>query len=643
MKTKKYGALLCALSSCAIAADQAGLSEKDFLGEVPIVLSVSRLPQPLNEAPGAVTIIDSELIRRSGAREIADVLRLVPGFQTVQARGGNALAVYHGAFYDVVSRIQVLIDGRSVYSPHSMGSASVGMRTVALEDVERIEVLRGSNSATYGARAFLGVINIVTRDPAETRGTTLHGAAGQRDILDGTLRHGWGGENASYRLTVDSRGDAGFSAFDRNRLNSVNFRGDLRATARDTVELRAGGSEQSWSDGLAGTTIPPHTRDVGTGYLQVDWRRAVSTDEEIRLSLSHNHERYYDRFLADAVVVPPFLVDFGGDTRVDAIEFNHRFSAARDLRISWGLEWRQERVRGAQVYGTTDWLDTRFARVYGNFEWRLHPALLLNAGAMVEDNSTADTEVLPRAMLNWLAAPGHTFRAGASRAHRPPSVFERQANQFFGIPGVGLQQNWLGFAALRPEELTATEVGYYGDWRELNTAVDVRVFEERISNFMRIVRRPAPPGFDVLVPSANSFANRGEMTMRGVEYQVNWRPSGTTQVMASQSFVDPDFSIDDDFSVPSRTGAIAWLQRLPHGWDFMVSYNHVGAMSWSGPGGMLPSHDRIDFRLARGFRLNGARAEAAIVAQNLGGSYPEFQPGFELGRRIFGTLRVALD
>jgi iron complex outermembrane recepter protein len=133
------------------------------------------------------------------------------------------------------------------------------------------------------------------------------------------------------------------------------------------------------------------------------------------------------------------------------------------------------------------------------------------------------------------------------------------------------------------------------------------------------------------------------MTMRGIEYQATWRPSATTRVIASQSFVDPDFSIDDDFSVPRNTGAVAWLQRLPRGWDFMVSYNHVGAMSWSGPGGMLPSHDRIDFRLARAFRLNGARAEAAIVAQNLGGSYPEYQPGFELGRRVFGTLRVAFE
>src|SRR6185369_13369969 len=240
------------LAFCVLAADPPGLSEKDFIGEVPVVLSVSRLPQPLNEAPGAVSIIDRDMIRRSGARELADVLRLVPGFQTTEVRGGNPVAVYHGTFFENANRIQVLIDGRSVYSPHYTGTASIGMRTVSLEDIERVEVLRGSNSATYGARAALGVINIITRDTADTLGGMAQVNAGQRDLLDGTARVGWGSESASFRLTADSRGDAGFSAFDRNRLNAVNFRGDMRINAQDTFELRAGASDQRWSDGFAG-------------------------------------------------------------------------------------------------------------------------------------------------------------------------------------------------------------------------------------------------------------------------------------------------------------------------------------------------------------------------------------------------------
>jgi iron complex outermembrane receptor protein len=627
----------------AAAAEPDGLTEKDFLGEVPVVISVSRLPQPLNEAPGAVTIIDRDLIRRSGAREIADVLRLVPGFQTTQARGGNPLAVYHGTFFDLTSRIQVLVDGRSVYSPHYVGSASIGMRTVPLEDIERIEVLRGSNSATYGARAVLGVINIVTRDAADTRGGLVAINAGERELLDATARAGWGDESASWRVTADTRGDAGFAPSDRNRLGSLNLRGDLRASARDTVELRAGASDQRWSDGFADApTNPPRTREYYGGYFQADWRHSPSTSEELRVSYSHNEERYQDRYSILLGALPPGLVDFGGDGRVDALELNHRFTAAPTLRLSWGAELRSERTRAEPLYATSEWIDTRFSRLHANAEWRAHPALIVNAGAMLEESNASDTALLPRVMANWLVTPRHTLRAGVSYAHRPPSVFERQADQRIDFAGAGFAQNWLASAGVRAEKLRASEVGYYGDWRELRATLDVRAFHERIEDFLRVGERAVPPAAGALNSDASTFVNDRTLTMRGVEYQALWRPLGATRVMVAQSFVDADFPIDGDFlSVPRNTSSLAWLQGLPRGWDFSLMHSYVGAITWSGPGGMLPSRHRTDLRLAHAFRLGGTRAEAAVVAQNIGGSSPEYLPQLELGRRVFASLRAA--
>ena len=147
------------------------LSEKDFFTEMPIVLSVSRLPQRLDDTPGAVTLLDRDMIRLSGARDVADLLRLVPGFQTSTSfETGAPLVSYHGGFDSYSARIQVLVDGRSTYSPYLFGGVGPGLQAVALEDIERIEVLRGSNSAAYGARAMLGVINIVTRHTLDTQG-----------------------------------------------------------------------------------------------------------------------------------------------------------------------------------------------------------------------------------------------------------------------------------------------------------------------------------------------------------------------------------------------------------------------------------------------------------------------------------------
>ena len=127
----------------AVAQALVSVSERDFLADIPIVLSVSRLPQRLDETPGAVTIIDRNMIRLSGARDVADLMRLVPGFQTSTSFETSApLASYHGGFDSYSNRIQVLVDGRSAYSPYFIGSTGPGLQTVALEDIERIEVLR---------------------------------------------------------------------------------------------------------------------------------------------------------------------------------------------------------------------------------------------------------------------------------------------------------------------------------------------------------------------------------------------------------------------------------------------------------------------------------------------------------------------
>jgi iron complex outermembrane receptor protein len=645
MKIKFAATALALLAPCAAAQAQQ-LTEKDFLGEMPVVLSVSRLPQPLNEAPGAVTIIDREMIRRSGARELNDVLRLVPGFQTAEVRGGNPVAAYHGTFFENSNRLQVLIDGRSVYSPLYTGTASIGARTVSLEDIERVEVLRGSNSATYGARAVLGVINIVTRDTAETLGGAVQVTAGERDIADLTARIGWGNESSSFRLSADRRGDAGFSEFDRNRLANLNFRGDLRVGARDTIELRAGASDQRWTDGFTDTSINPvRPRRYYGGYFQADWRRSLSTDEELRLSFSHNEEYYKDRYQARIDAAPaPFTVDFSGRGRVDALELNHRFAVGRALRVSWGGEWRVESTYSEPLYATAAWQKTRFARLNGNLEWRMRSDLLLNAGLMYEDNSATGGDLLPRVMLNWLAAPEHTLRAGVSRAHRPPSTFERASNQRLDIPGAGVAQNWLATPGLRPEKLTAVEAGYYGDWRSLRATLDARIFDERVKDFVEITEAPVPASAGVLNPTASSFVNGRTLRMRGAEYQLAWRPLESTRLLLSQSYVDTDFPIDGSvLSVPRNTTALGWFQRLPDAWDFALIHSHIGAMTWSGTGGMLTSHHRTDLRLARAFRLLGSRAEAAVVVQSAGGAYQEYLPRLEFGRRAFATLRVAFD
>ncbi|MDP2133098.1 MAG: Plug domain-containing protein [Sulfuritalea sp.] len=148
--TGRWGVLpvLWVLLNASAALQAQEVSEKDYFDDLPVVLSVSRLAQPLHDVPGSVTVLDRETIRRSGAREVAEVLRLVPGFLFTSRNGANPQASYHSGMDVFGSRMQVYVDGRSLYSSFLFGDTHIGLRGIILEDIERIEVLRGSNSAS---------------------------------------------------------------------------------------------------------------------------------------------------------------------------------------------------------------------------------------------------------------------------------------------------------------------------------------------------------------------------------------------------------------------------------------------------------------------------------------------------------------
>ena len=193
--------------------------------ELPKVLSATRLKQAPAEVPGSMTVLDRELIRSSGARSIPELLRLVPGMHIGYRRGNQVNVNYHGTNVTEARRLQVLVDGRSVYRP---GLATVDWAELALavEDIDRIEVFRGPNTAAYGANALMGVINIITRLPQEGHGTTLKYTQGNRGVRDWYASHSGGSLSHNWRLSLSGQQDDGF---DHDEYGQ-DYRDDLRAT-----------------------------------------------------------------------------------------------------------------------------------------------------------------------------------------------------------------------------------------------------------------------------------------------------------------------------------------------------------------------------------------------------------------------------
>ena len=170
---------LFALSGLVIA--DSNMTEEDILGDIPMVMSATRLPQSVSDAPVAMTVIDREMIEASGFVEIPDLFRLVPGFQVgLSWQDHHSSVTYHGQSDGLSRRMQVLIDGRIALGA-TFGIVDWDRLGLVIDDIDRIEVVRGPSGVAYGSNAFIGAINIVTRQPFANTGWRMTATTGSRD------------------------------------------------------------------------------------------------------------------------------------------------------------------------------------------------------------------------------------------------------------------------------------------------------------------------------------------------------------------------------------------------------------------------------------------------------------------------------
>lgn len=631
------------------AQSATGVSENDFLDEMPIVLSVSRLPQRLDETPGAVTLLDRDMIRRSGARDVPDLLRLVPGFQTSMSFEADApQASYHGIFGYFSGRIQVLVDGRSAYSTYLVGSVAPGLMSMALEDIERIEVLRGSNSVAYGARAMLGVVNIVTRHTSATLGTTARVNQGENGIKDTQLGLGWRFENSAMRLGIDQQGDDGLTgANGHNRIRRVNFRSDWRVSGDTDVQLRAGWMAIAAGRGFAKDMDAP-LRDTSydSSFVQVDWSKVLSPEHDVALMFAHNQEDFRD-LASRPIPIPPYSVniDSSGTARNDSLTAQHTLRLGPDVRMVWGAELRRESVTSLTLYNTPEPLVTDFTRLFAHGEWRIHPDLLLNVGAMAEHSSASGSSRAPRLMLNWHVAPGQTLRAGMARSFRPPSVFETNGDVRYSANGKLLQVTVLARGNVAPETVLTRELGYYGNYSWLNSSLDVRIFDEALKGLSQRQTYPLPAGTSLVPSTPADYVNGDSLTLRGLEFQWTGRPwpgaqLGFGQTFSRVLFPRPPTHPELADTMPDATSSLFFSQQFSKGWVFSLSHQNSDPFRLQKSGDYKQFITRTDWRLSKTLHVGRHAGEVALTVQNQGAAQADFDKSFAFERRAFVTLRL---
>ena len=456
------------------------------------VTSVSKKEEKLNDAAAAIFVLSNEDLRRSGATTVADALRLVPGMQVGAIDSGNWAVSARGFNSQFANKLLVMIDGRTVYSPFFSGTYW-DVQQVFLEDVDRIEVIRGPGATVWGANAVNGVVNILSKSARETHGGLLYGGGGDVHRALGGARYGGKiNENTYYRiygtyqLNDDFRQANGQSANDGWDIVKGGFRLD-HYTHND--------GQLTWQGDVYTGNLADRTGDMLGFNTLGRWTQRISDRS------SYEVQAYFDHTFRDDALARVSL-----DTA--DLTFQHTFGLGERNDVIWGLGYRfiSSRLEKANTPALTIFDDNIPLNLFSAFvqdEFKIIPdKLTFTLGTKIEHNDFTGVEVQPSARLVFKPAENQTVWAAVSRAVRTPSITEGKEFGAFATgapivgPGGGLYvPTAVSNPGVESEVLWAYELGYRIQPHQ-RVSVDVTAF---YNDYDRLMSRQ-PSGFIPGVP-----------------------------------------------------------------------------------------------------------------------------------------------
>jgi iron complex outermembrane receptor protein len=605
-------------------SDLTDLSLEDLLNVDVEVTSVSKRPQSLASSAAAVYVLTGEDIRRSGARSIPEALRMVPGLDVARVNGSTWAISSRGFNGQFANKLLVLIDGRSVYSPAFSG-VWWDIQDVLLEDIDRIEVIRGPGAALWGANAVNGVINIITKPAAKTQGAFVEVGGGTEENGFTSARYGGSfGKTGHYRVYAKYFDRTGLDEVDQTGIaddwsqGRFGFRTDWSPSETDSLTVQ-GDAYRVHADGPSSvvTMAPPFTStgnidtNADGGNLLARWTHVLSTESDFSL------QAYYD----DADRTLRFASEHEHTLDVD-YQQRLRLGDRNDLMFGLGFRRVESEMDGSssiQVDPEHEVKSVLSAFVQDEIVLT-KDRLSLILGAKYEHNDFTGSEVAPNARLVWTPDPKHTVWGAVSRAVRTPSLVERDVTVDVAvIPGPGfnsiLRVN--GDKNFVSEDLTAYEVGYRVQPRD-DLSFDLATFYNDYSHLASF--EPGTPflqGADVVVPLA--YDNKLHGQTWGAELATQWNVRPDWRLHAGYTLLLMNLVGDADSHDPI-TGDLA-LQSPKNQFNLRSSHDlsdqtqldldlyYVDSLP-----GSAPSYVRVDTRL--GWRPRPA-IDISFVVQGL--------------------------
>lgn len=592
------------------------------------VTSVSKSSENLQSAAAAITVISNEEIRRSGATSIPETLRYVPGIN-VARQGASEWAVSSRGFSSVNSeKLLVLSDTRSIYTPLFSG-VLWDVQDYLLQDIERVEAIRGPGASLWGSNAVNGVINITTKRAQDTQGLFVETAVGTEERVIAAARYGGTARNgAAYRvfgkyLDRDDTFNADATSKDDWRMGHIGARSDWDISVKDSVTVQGDLYEgtlgqHSPSINVIGRPGPTGSLDasVSGGNVLTRWRHQIDDTSNFVL------RAYYD----DTHRNDPSYRD---DLNTFDVDLQHQFDVMVKHKVIWGLNYRvtENRNVGKGIFN----VDPAFSRdeLFGLFiqdQIALYDSLHLTLGSKFEHNDFSGYEFQPSVRLAWDFSAVQTVWAAVSRAVRVPTRLERDIFVYANDPSEDPSYLLKGNKDFEAEKLEAYEIGYRWQVRD-NVALDLAAFHNHYSGLASLELGTAyidPVTGITIVPILNENLTTG--STQGVEAQVTYSPTSKWRLSTNYSYLDMEVdSRGDDInrgeflagSTPRHQFGLRSFLDLPLNWQFDVHFRYVSAIR-SIPdivdGSGISDYAEMDIRLAR--RLS-EQLEVSLVGQNL--------------------------
>jgi iron complex outermembrane receptor protein len=640
----------------------------EALGDVEVT-SVAKQPEKILQTPAAVFVIRQQDIRRSGASSIPEALRLAPGVEVARIDANQWSVAIRGFSGQFSKSLLVLVDGRSIYTPLFEG-VYWDLPYVMLDDVDRIEVIRGPGGTIWGANAVNGVINIITKRASDTQGSLASLASGTVDQGSGEFRYGGESSGLKYRIygMGEVRGQEEHpdgNGFDHSRLGQVGFRTDWQRHDKDQFTLQG-----DVYRGISGESIlipsfsPPaenieNGKDYVSGWnILASWQRKISNRSDIQL------QGYIDRTNRQNFEL--------GETRdTFDVDFIHHLTIHSTQELTWGAGARVSPSYFVQTVPGISFLpqrqnDTIYSG-FGQYEIQIVPSeVTLTIGTKLEHNNFSGFEYQPSIRLLWSPTERQSVWAAVTRSVRTPSrldqdvMFDIFDTYFTPSPGaepIPVYFQIQGNRNLKSEQLVGSELGYrtqlasrlYLDLASFyNLYSGLQGYGPATINEAPLPNPPPAPASQDYIYFGLPYANVIEGHTIGAEIAPTLKVNHWWQLRGSYSYLhmslrdDPGFSDVGNLlgsylgSSPGNMASVRSSVDLPKRLELDATYRYSSAL----PAYAVASYNTADIRLGWGWREG---LEFSVLGENLlQSSHAEFggDPGPLVGikRSIYGKI-----